>query len=384
VTIRFASFNVENLFSRPKALARTVAEGESILAAFREFNTLIKRSTYTAANRARMVDLLLQLGVYRREGTVIRRSLERDHYWAWLRGSRGTFDVEHPDCGIEIVASGRADWMGWLDLAVESVDELATRMTARVISAVGADILGVLEADDRPSLARVNEDLLDGQYGHVRLMDGNDSRRIDIGIMTTPRIEVSTMRSAVDVPDPTDTAPLFSRDCAQYLCHLSSGARVWVLLNHFKSQSGGGLKRKRQAECVRKIVDDLHDAGERNIVVMGDFNEGPPQVGEIATNLTSLLDANGPLVDVYRIPGFTAGPQPGTFQDCSIRNRFDYILLSRNLASRVEKGGIERRGLWGDPANVNAPTTWPIFAEITAAKHAASDHAAIYVDVDIQ
>jgi hypothetical protein len=37
---------------------------------------------------------------------------------------------------------------------------------------------------------------------------------------------------------------------------------IHVLVNHFKSQSGGGgAKRKRQAKAVRKIVDELVKAG---------------------------------------------------------------------------------------------------------------------------
>ena len=36
---------------------------------------------------------------------------------------------------------------------------------------------------------------------------------------------------------------------------------IHVLVNHFKSQSGGGAKHKRQAKAVRKIVDELVKAG---------------------------------------------------------------------------------------------------------------------------
>src|SRR5438552_2191009 len=119
--------------------------------------------------------------------------------------------------------------------------------------------------------------MLSGQFGHVMLIDGNDTRGIDVGIMTTPQVEIVSMHSNVDVPDPGATGEhLFSRDCAEYQCRLPSGDTVRVLLNHFKSQIGGGAsKRARQAKGVRDIVDQLVAAGERNIVVMGDLNEGP-------------------------------------------------------------------------------------------------------------
>lgn len=124
-------------------------------------------------------------------------------------------------------------------------------------------------------------------------------------------------------------------------------------------------------------------AGEPNIVVMGDLNEGPTVVGQPAANLVPLDDPNGPLVDIYSLPVFDTGPRPGTFQSCGIRNRLDYIFVSRDLAALVVGGGIERHGLWGGPTNVNPPSQWEIYPEITGPEHAASDHAAIYVDLNI-
>jgi endonuclease/exonuclease/phosphatase family metal-dependent hydrolase len=110
---------------------------------------------------------------------------------------------------------------------------------------------------------------------------------------------------------------------------------VWVLVNHFKSQSGGGgAKRARQAQGVRTIVEDLVAAGERHIVVMGDLNEGPTALGQPAANLATLLDSNGPLVEVYALPTFDEGPRPGTFQSCGIRNRLDGAVASDQFAAR--------------------------------------------------
>jgi hypothetical protein len=44
---------------------------------------------------------------------------------------------------------------------------------------------------------------------------------------------------------------------------------------------------------------------------------------------------------------------------------------------------IERRGLWGTPTNVNPPAQRNIDPQITGAHQAASDHAAIFVDINI-
>jgi endonuclease/exonuclease/phosphatase family protein len=147
--------------------------------------------------------------------------------------------------------------------------------------------------------------------------------------------------------------------------------------------AGGGPKRSRQAQGVRDIVQALVAAGEQKAIVMGDLNEGPPSLAQIAVNLAPLYGPNSPLVDVYSLPAFDAGPRPGSFQNCGIRNRLDYIFVSQALVPKVVAGGIERHGLWGGPTNVNPPAHWDIYPGITNPEHAASDHAAIFIDVDL-
>jgi hypothetical protein len=50
MSVRFASFNVENLFARPRAFNQaTWAAGQPILDAYAEFNSLIALATYTPA-----------------------------------------------------------------------------------------------------------------------------------------------------------------------------------------------------------------------------------------------------------------------------------------------------------------------------------------------
>jgi hypothetical protein len=132
--------------------------------------------------------------------------------------------------------------------------------------------------------------MLGGQFSHVMLIDGNDARGIDVAIMTTKPIDIVSIHSNVDEPDPRAPGEhLFSRDCAEYSCRLPGGATIRILLNHFKSQSGGGgEKRARQAEGFRKIVDRLVATGEKNLIVMGDLNEGPEGQGNPAKHFAPL------------------------------------------------------------------------------------------------
>lgn len=381
--VRIASFNVENLFARPGALNQaTWAEGQPILDAYRKVNALFQHETYTAADKMKILELLVELDICsHNDQGAIRRKHTQFPRWAWLRKNRGAFDREPNDAtqSVEIIASGRADWIGWVELAKENIDEAATRMTARVIRDVEADIIGLVEVEDRPSLVRFNVDLLNGFYSHAMLVDGNDERGIDVGIMTKEGFEIESIRSNVDVQDAKGT--IFSRDCPQYQVHTTSGATVHVLVNHFKSQSGGGgERRRRQAEEVRRIVNGLIAAGQ-HVIVLGDLNEGPVVEGSQAVNLAALFDNNSPLIDCYSLSQFQTGNKPGTFDSCGLRNRLDYIFISQSLQTRFTGGGVFRMGLWGSRAT--RPTAWETYPEMTNSSEQASDHSLIFLDLDI-
>ena len=258
---------------------------------------------------------------------------------------------------------------------METTDEVSTRLTAKVIAEVNADIIGVVEAEDRPSLLRFNRDLV-GRYRQVMLVDGNDDRGVDVGLMTKTGLDILNIRSHVD--DEDDTGLVFSRDCPDYEVQIPGSEPLHVLVNHFKSQSGGGgAKRARQAIRLREIVDDLVAAGQR-AVVFGDFNEGQADEATPAANFAPLFDPQGPLVVCYDLPGFDDGPRPGTFDSCGIRNRLDYIFVTKDLVPAVSGGGIFRKGLWGSRAT--RPTAWDTFPEMTSGSQQASDHAALFLD----
>jgi hypothetical protein len=78
------------------------------------------------------------------------------------------------------------------------------------------------------------------------LVDGNDERGIDVGIMTKPGFPIGTSRSNVDTED--GDGIVFSRDCPEYHVRTQSGADVSVLVNHFKSHP----EAEATDVCVRR------------------------------------------------------------------------------------------------------------------------------------
>jgi endonuclease/exonuclease/phosphatase family metal-dependent hydrolase len=367
--MRIASFNVENLFDRARAMNQeTWAEGKVILDEFSKFNKLIAKETYTDPTKENIIDSLKALG--------LRNSDESK--FVILRQNHGKL-LKRTSAGPQVIAPGREDWIGWLELKKEAVNEIATQMTAKVIKEVDADILAVIEAEDRIALRHFNDQLLEpieSKYRGIMLIDGNDDRGIDVGLFTKPGFQVQTIVSHVD--DATDGKTIFSRDCPEYLVRVSDTKEVLVLVNHFKSKGFGSptesnARRKAQAKRVKEIYNLRKTQGVDFIAVVGDFNDTP------ASDPLKPLIQDTDLKDIFVHPQFDDGGRPGTFGTCSASNKIDYILLSPALFNRVTSGGVFRKGIF---AGANG-TIFPHFDEIKKPIHSASDHAAVFADFDM-
>jgi endonuclease/exonuclease/phosphatase family metal-dependent hydrolase len=194
--------------------------------------------------------------------------------------------------------------------------------------------------------------------------------------MTKQGYEIEGIRSHVDDTDAQGT--IFSRDCPEYTVAVPGGKRLVVLVNHLKSKGFGAeaennAKRKRQAERVAAIYQRLRNAGEANVVVVGDLNDTPD-----SAPLAPLLGTTD-LKDISAHPKFTSDGRPGTFGDGTKKDKFDYILLAPALYTLVTGGGVFRKGVWGGKDG----KLWPHYPTMTHDYQAASDHAAIFADLNL-
>jgi endonuclease/exonuclease/phosphatase family metal-dependent hydrolase len=369
--VKIAAFNVENLFDRAKALdPHNRKKMAPVLAAYSELNQLFEHETYTAEDKVRMVELLraLRLGGKDDGGP-----------YALLRQNRGRLLMRSKG-KIEIVADGRASWIGWVELKMAPVNQVATQNTARVMHDVDADVLAVVEADDRPALIKFSEILFKRieaePYAHVMLIDGNDDRGIDVALLTKSDYPIVRIRSHVD--DRDDRGLIFSRDCPEYTVESPSGERIVFLVNHLKSKGYGSAaesnaKRERQAHRIADIYQSLINAGEPNVVALGDFNDSPE-----SPPLAPLL-AQTDLRDISTHANFDWAGRDGTYGNATARDKIDYILLSPTLWPNVTGGGVFRKGTWGGKNG----TLWKHYNTVRSAVQAASDHAAIYAELDL-
>jgi endonuclease/exonuclease/phosphatase family metal-dependent hydrolase len=238
-----------------------------------------------------------------------------------------------------------------------------------------------VEAEHRIALKQFGDyviaKVLGEPYQYVMLIDGNDDRGIDVGLMTRTGYDIRLMRSHIHDLDDADRT-IYSRDCPEYLVETPGGEEIWILPNHFKSKFGGNdqtskNKRKAQAKRTAEIYQNLLADGYTKIVVLGDLNDTPD-----SAELKPLLKDTD-LKDVSEHPTFDTGSfaGKGTFGLGNDGNKIDYLLLSPELFGRVTASGLFRMGAWPG----SSPKRWQVYEELQKPIHSASDHHVIWCEL---
>jgi endonuclease/exonuclease/phosphatase family metal-dependent hydrolase len=192
---------------------------------------------------------------------------------------RTEFDFSKPGSFVLRTYQGRL---------VKGKDPAKRKQIADRLKDLDLDVVAVQEVEDVDTLRRFNGDDLGGLYHHVVLIEGNDPRLIDVGVLSKRRIGAVT--SWQHVPDPQAGAHqelLFSRDLLQVEILDDHGDRLLTLfVNHLKSQfvpfnedpavetPKNNAKRKRQAEGAVKIIARVMRPDSR-FLVLGDMNDVP-------------------------------------------------------------------------------------------------------------
>jgi endonuclease/exonuclease/phosphatase family metal-dependent hydrolase len=366
MAVRVATFNMENLFRRPQAMnVETWDEGRVALDAVARLNELLAHDPYTEADKKEIAGILTTAGLAapQPKGALFRVNQVREKLYVVKRGTGE----------IEVVADGRGDWLGWVELTTDELAWGAIENTGRVVDAIRPDVLLCVEVEDRPALQRFNDLVLTEKFPAAAfpynvLIDGNDTRGIDIGLLS--RFPIVNVRTHI-----FDGAPkeIFSRDCPEYEVLLPDGGSLWILGNHFKSKGYGDAgqsarRRLGQAGRVREIYQEaLRRSGY--VIVAGDLNDTPD-----SPPLRALGNETG-LRDVMTHSGYSG--RPGTYGTGNTpSSKIDYLLLSPALWPKVTSVDVERRGIW-------APRGGNPFPTVTGKTTQASDHGAVYVDLEL-
>jgi endonuclease/exonuclease/phosphatase family metal-dependent hydrolase len=238
-------------------------------------------------------------------------------------------------------------------------------LLAARIKELDADVVAVQEVEDVSTLQQfAATDLAGDGYRHVVLVEGNDPRLIDVGLLSRlPIGAVTSWRHAVHPDNPTD--PVFSRDLLEVEILTADRSRrlLTVFNNHLKSHfvppgedpvagaAAADARRRQQAEMVARIVAARTRPDSRYLVV-GDMNDPPtsPMLAPLVSSPLGLVDGLAQAKEDKPAPPdhppppnrpwserFKPAHQPAKYE------LLDQIWLSHALAPHLDRAFINRR-----------------------------------------
>lgn len=249
----------------------------------------------------------------------------------------------------------------------------AQKILAERIKALDVDVLCVQEVENLEALEDFIRffDLKKTGFEHLSLVEGNDKRFIDVGVISKlPLGAVTSWRHRAHPDRPTET--VFSRDLLQVeILDENDGEPILtVYVNHLKSQVADNEqekkendeRRQRQAESIASILAE--DPPGTPYLVVGDMNDTPdaPTLSALSGEV-KLFDA---LAKAEEIGGPYPDDDPTPPPDSPWTHRYrgkgktrydlyDQIWASPDLQGKVAKAWILRRTLRGGNASDHDP-----------------------------
>jgi len=267
-------------------------------------------------------------------------------------------------------------FQGKLIKAKKKVD--SERVRDRILE-MDVDVLAVQEVENIHILRQFNRDELDNLYPYAVLVEGNDPRFIDVGLLSKlPVGPVTSHQHAVHPSNPD--RPVFGRDLLEVeILSPNRTMRLFTIFNnHLKShfvprnedpvegKAKADARRQRQAETVAMIVERRTWPDDR-FIVLGDMND--PQYSQSIKPLVESPELD--LVNALSNPKETrepkaesTGPGPQTaawtyrYKESGEAPEFhlyDQIWLSPSLSQGLQDAWIDRRTRHGGDGSDHDP-----------------------------
>lgn len=240
-------------------------------------------------------------------------------------------------------------------------DPLDSGRVAERLLAADVDVWILQEVEHIDALREFNREHLRSTYAHAMVIDGNDPRFIDVGVLSRrPLGGVTSWQRAVHPSDPDRL--VFSRDLVEVEVLDDRGNRlVTVFGTHLKSKyvdwrdpdpdaakAEADARRQRQAETAARIITGRTRPNSRYLLC-GDMNDTPespplaafPELGlvnalEDPTEVGAITTIDPPADDAWTSTHKESG-KPRTFE------LIDQIWLGPGLSTRLEGSFIGRR-----------------------------------------
>ncbi|SDS34349.1 endonuclease/exonuclease/phosphatase family protein [Christiangramia echinicola] len=375
--MKIATFNIQNLFHRDRSLLDTSFDDCSTEWAM-EIDQLMAKIRRTDKDNLRLRELSCMLG--------IDNSLQLPY--AVVKRKSGFLFLKGMNYSKELKAGELTDWNGWIAVQNVPIEPLAIENKAKIIADINPDILILQEIEDRASLEEFNMDLLPKfkciPFKHLFVVQGNDKRGQEIGILTRKGFEIESVRSHIFDQD-ISGRNIFNIDLLEYDIQTKDGNAIYIIASHLQETRNDNelteIFRRDQAVRVADTYKKLFAEGKQYIAVVGTLNAASfsnsiiPLLQE--TNLRDVTQHQSFNVDIDK--GNDAGYfSLGAYQKGVNIKQKDYLLLSPELFAKVKNCGLNRRGVWPEKRPM-----WSIFPSIHQKNEAASEHPAIWVEVDV-
>ncbi|MFC2172074.1 endonuclease/exonuclease/phosphatase family protein [Acidobacteriota bacterium] len=207
------------------------------------------------------------------------------------------------------------------------------KAVAEVIDGLNADILGLQEVENRWVLERLNTEFLRRPYPYVVLIEGNDRRGIDVGLLSRLPVLYSTSHRHRRMQIENGNFSIgFARDLLEVRLQATTEDEIILFVSHFRSGVDDPRKaflRRHEARIAREIIKKrLQDSPDALLFFIGDMNDLPDS-GTL-----------GILRDDGETALFDAAPPAGqwTYPHNDSGSRIDYILMSGAMQGRYVKG----------------------------------------------
>lgn len=362
--IKIATFNVENLFERPKVFNfRDHSVGDQTMDKISKLRSILKEANYTDLRKRKILDLYNELKDYIK-----------------IREDRGKLFKRRGWSVIGVKADGAGSWDGTIEYKKAKYSEVARENTAKVIKKVKPHIACLVEADHRLALKAFDSQLSNNRFKYEMLIDGNDRRGIDVGIMS--KYIFGNIKTHIYAK--SGRSQIFSRDCLEVETIIDDNTSIHFLINHFKSKGydadgRSDFKRERQAKKVKEILNN-YDLDNDYVIVAGDLNDTPD-----SDPLKPLTRMNK-LYDVLDLQFGNDMSKRWTYHYNDFE-QIDYLLVSKALKNKFIDAGVERGGMY----NLNQLTTHSNgaveieqqFESVTHWTNQASDHGAVWARFDL-
>ncbi|WP_423819661.1 hypothetical protein V5739_03510 [Salinimicrobium sp. TIG7-5_MAKvit] len=375
--MKLASFNTQNLFFRHKELLNR-SKTHNFANWLQEMDELMIKFRKTGYDLDRLRDLSFLVGFEHidQSGYVVMRRKGGNYYIKGVRFSK------------EMHAAPYNNWNGWIEVENHPLSTVQTENKARVVSAINPDLLILQEVESCEALRLFNKTLLPQfqcfPFYNYLFISGNTNIGQDMALLTRTGYTMGSSRSHHSVPG-ENNEPLFERNLLEYEVFSPAGERITIISAHltednFKKEESD-RKRAEQALYIASQYERLLTEGQQNVVVCGTLN-----APSYCYSLSSLLRDTS-LQEISRHPRFSVvadqGKDSGYYslgaygKGINLKQK-DYLLLSPALFKRILSAGMSRRGVW--PQRM---AQWPIFPQIRCVEDAASEHPALWVELDI-